>query len=432
MSDKPQINITPLSALLDTPLKIKLRGFQANQFVTVKSRMMDSAGIVWQAHAVYQTDANGQLDLDAHAPISGTYATTDAMGLIWSMTPTTEADRYAMFARPPDLAPLVVEFDAVVEDEVVAQAQVERLHVADGVKRVIVREKGLFGTLFLPAGDGPFPAITLVSGSGGGVYEYRAALFAAHGYAALTLAYFNYETLPKILVDIPLEYFQTAIDYLQSRDDIDSERLAITGGSRGGELSLLLGSLFPQYKVVIADVPSGVVWGGFGQDPSEGNKPAWLYKDETIPYMDSDYDPEIYGYYADYAQRGEAIPGTPGFLENMRRNAPLMKAAEIKVEKINGPTLLISGEDDQMWPSTQLANVAIDRLRAHDFPHTYEHVSYPGAGHLITPPYGPTTALTMKHPVDGGFYAFGGEPEASNHANVDSWHKKLTFLEEHL
>ncbi|MEQ8675374.1 MAG: acyl-CoA thioester hydrolase/BAAT C-terminal domain-containing protein [Aggregatilineales bacterium] len=432
MSDSPQISITPMSALVDTPLKIQLSGFDPQQTVMLRSQMTDSAGIIWQAQANYQTDADGQIDLDAHAPISGTYTTADAMGLIWSMTPTTEADRYAMFTRPPDLAPLIVQFEALIEDEVVAQAQVERLHIADGVKRVVVRENGLFGTLFLPAGEAPFPAITLVSGSGGGVYEYRAALFAAHGYAAFTLAYFNYETLPKILVDIPLEYFQTAIDYLQNRDDIDGERLAITGGSRGGELSLLLGSVFPQYKAVMADVPSGVVWGGFGQDPSEGNKPAWVYKGATIPYMDSDYDPEIYGYYADYSERGEAIPGTPGFLETMRRNGTLMKSAEIQVEKINGAVLLISGEDDQMWPSTQLANVAIERFKASEFQHPYEHVSYPGAGHLITPPYSPTTPVTMKHPVDGGFYAFGGEPEAINHANVDSWGKKLKFLAEHL
>ena len=377
-------------------------------------------------------DENGEIDFSSHAPKTAPFKDADPMGLIWSMTPVDETKRYEMLAHNPDLAPIRITFSVDVNGKTVASATVERLYLVPGVQRIKVRENGLFGTLFIPAGEGPHPAITLVSGSGGGVFEYRAALYAAHGYAALALAYFNYESLPKILVDIPLEYFEKAIDYLQVQPDIDGDRLAITGGSRGGELSLLLGSVFRQYRVVIADVPSGVVWGGFGHDPAEGSRPAWVYQGRAIPYMDDEFDSEIYAYYGEYAERGEAIPGTPGFLEMMRHGAAQMKNAAIQVEKINGAVLLISGEDDQMWPSAQLAEMAVARLKDHDFQHHYEHVSYPGAGHLITPPYGPTTMIHMKHPVDGGFYTFGGEPEANYRASVDSWKRKLTFLKANL
>lgn len=432
MSSSVTLHAAPESAVLDVPFSIRVTGLVPSKPVKLRASHIDHAGVEWAAEALYKADATGIVDLNEQTPESAAYSDADPMGLIWSMTPVEEDKRYEMLTRSPDLSPFVITFSVIVDGQTVATKEVERLYMAPGVQRIEVRKDGLFGTLFIPAGDGPHPAITLVSGSGGGIFEYRAALYAAHGVAAFALAYFNYETLPKILVDIPLEYFEKSIQYLQHRDDIDGDRLAITGGSRGGELSLVLGSVFPAYKVVIADVPSGIVWGGFGHDPVEGNKAAWIHNGEPLPYMDAEFDPDIYSYYGDYTERGEAIPGTPGFLETMKRNEAVVKKAGIPVENIRGAVLLISGEDDQMWPSTDLADIALRRLEANNFPYPYEHVSYPNVGHLIMPPYGPTTIVSIKHPVDGGYYAFGGKPEANYRAGIDSWHKTLGFLKTHL
>ena len=71
--------------------------------------------------------------------------------------------------------------------------------------------------------------------------------------------------------------------------------------------------------------------------------------------------------------------------------------ATIPVEKINGPVLLISGEDDALWPSTQLAQIAMDRLAQYQHPFPDKHLHYAGAGHLIGEPYLPTTALASYY-----------------------------------
>lgn len=47
-----------------------------------------------------------------------------------------------------------------------------------------------------PAGPGPFPAMLDLWGMGGGLVEYRSALFASKGYASLSLAYFGHKDLP--------------------------------------------------------------------------------------------------------------------------------------------------------------------------------------------------------------------------------------------
>jgi pimeloyl-ACP methyl ester carboxylesterase len=101
-------------------------------------------------------------------------------------------------------------------------------------------------------------------------------------------------------------------------------------------------------------------------------------------------------------------------------------AAEIAVEKIDGPLLLISGTDDQMWPSTRLSEMAIERLTAHDHPFPYEHLSYEGAGHMITLPN------SESPPSWSSRYEVGGTRKANDFANADSWTKVLGFLGKHL
>jgi len=423
----PRFEISPLRAMVDAPLKIRLTGMQPGDLVTVRSSIADG---IWTAEASFEVGADGTIDLEEQAPVSGNYSTADAMGLIWSAS--LQASPESLAGLRTNVEPFAITFDAASGGNVLASARVVREQVSDGVRREVVRDHGLFGTLFVPPNDGPHPAVMLVSGSDGGLAEGLASLFAAHGIAGFALAYFNYETMPKALVNIPLEYFETGIEFLRAHPMIDSHRLAIAGASRGGELSLLLGSVFSQFKAVVAWAPSGLVWGGFGGAREDGVQPAWLLKGQPVPFMDGAIHPDDYRYTVDYLRRGEGIPSTPGFLAQMNRYPDRVRQATIPVERINGAVLLISGEDDQMWPSTSMAEISMARLRAHNFPHPFEHLSYPGAGHGFRVPYFPQTMTEMRHPVDGVLYAFGGNPESSAHATVDSWRRVKHFLRENL
>lgn len=68
------------------------------------------------------------------------------------------------------------------------------------------------GVLFTPPPGTPrHPGVLPFGGAEGGMSQvYAAALLAAHGYPALTVAYFDWPGLPGHLVRIPLEYFETA------------------------------------------------------------------------------------------------------------------------------------------------------------------------------------------------------------------------------
>ena len=66
---------------------------------------------------------------------------------------------------------------------------------------------------------------------------------------------------------------------------------------------------------------------------------------------------------------------------------PAIAAAIVPVEKIKGSVLIVSGTADSQIPATVYGELAMDRLKAHDFAYPYQHVVTPGAGHIIDVPY---------------------------------------------
>jgi len=415
-----RIEASPLKTLYDEPLQIRVTGAPPAHSLTVKASALDGLERLWSSEATFVSPANGEVDLACDAPRSGSYRTADANGLLWSMQLTRDIEQRSAFSvlHAEDVTiRLSVELDGVER----AAAQVERQFLANQTVREEVRDEGLVASFFHPK-EGVHPGIVVLGGSGGGLAEDLPALLASHGYAVLSLGYFLMPGLPQELVGIPLEYFARAIAWLKRNPAVHGDLLAVSGASRGGELALLLGATFADLKAVVAYVPSAVVWPGIG---SGGEPPtsAWTWRGKSVECMvTAAPDPAL------WSKSPVAI--TPWFLESMK-NRQHLEAAAIAVENINGPVLMFSGTDDQMWPSLNLADLAVQRLAARNFPHPYEHVSYAGAGHFIRFPYSPPISAIF-HPVTRVMMALGGTPEANHIANLDSWRRCLSFLKKFL
>lgn len=282
------------------------------------------------------------------------------------------------------------------------------------MKKIPVREEGLVGTLFYSGA--PSSAIIVLGGSSGGIKESRAELLAACGFATLALAYFACEHLPPALKQIPLEYFEKAIRFLQEKEGI--ERIGIWGGSRGAELALILGTLFPeQIQAIAAIVPSSAVYGAF---PDLG-APAWTLRGQPIAPNAPFVPPSTLS--GDDEQT--AIAAAPFFLQGMEDKEAFFKSA-ILVEKIRCPLLLISAEDDQMWPSSLFAKQIVERLKAHGSPIACTHISYPRVGHA------PGLGTAGLHPILKKWLAYGGRPKENAAAAQDWWEKTAAFFKEYL
>jgi dienelactone hydrolase len=338
------------------------------------------------------------------------------MRLVWS----------AINDRPLGNAPFAQAqpwtFTAEVDGRLIATRTIVRHPVAEDVRVVPVRERGLVGTAYDPARAGRHPAMIVLPGSAGGVPGPGTHVggLASKGYVVLALAYFNAEGLPPLLHNIPLEYFATAVDWLKAQPSVEPTRIGVLGTSRGGELALLLGATYPTlFRVVVANVPSNVVWPG-GSDDSD--TPAWTLKGEPLPRVPGHFP-----------SADRALSGRERFLKRMQDGAALARA-EIQVERIDGPVLMFSGKDDQNWPSDLFAARVAERLKAHHFKHPVEHYSYEDAGHRMGRPFLPTSDVreVRIHSVSKRPNMSGGTPEGQARANEDSWQKLLDFLDRYL
>jgi dienelactone hydrolase len=418
-------------ALIDQPITIALRGFTPRQPVSVTATQSYAEATRWQSRATFITYDDDQVDVTRQAPVSGTYEGVASMGLFWSM------DRLPGEARPVPpgaiMLPVPIRLEAEGTDGRRAEVTIVRRIAGPGVTRHVIRADGLVGTLFLPPGPGPHPAVMVVSGGGGGIDEFRGAILASHGYAALALGHFAVEGRPRGLVNIPLEYFETAIGWMRAQTWFDSRLLAAWGASRGGGLALLLGATFPAINAVAAWVPSGVMFWALGLAEPGDTRPraVWTFRGRALPYLQEN---NTSGDPLPEHPPGRAVAYTP-FYRSQLRDARAVERTTIPVEKIRGPVQLVSGVDDQMWPSSDLADIALRRLETHRHPFPFRHIKYREAGHTILVPYWPLSELRVLtlarvEGVQDYLLSQGGTAKADAEAGVDAWRDLLAFLDD--
>ena len=105
--------------------------------------------------------------------------------------------------------------------------------------------------------------------------------------------------------------------------------------------------------------------------------------------------------------------------------------AQIPVETVDANILLIGGEDDLNLDAKDMATRILNRLKKHGKEHLCQLVMYPGAGHLIEPPYMPLS-WSAFHKAYGVNLCWGGECKPHHRAQVDAWKRATDFLNEQL
>jgi dienelactone hydrolase len=222
---------------------------------------------------------------------------------------------------------------------------------------------------FPPSGESKNVAIMFFGGSEGGMPTSDVERFTAKGYPCFKVGYFGTEHTPKNLEMIPLEYFEKAIKSLKSQPGVGNKKIVAFGGSKGGELALLLASRYQQIEGVIVRVPSSVVFQGIGGPLKTSS---WSYRGDPVPFVPY-YQP------FDYSQ---VVNNQWGDLYKLSlTQTQAVERASITVEDINGPILILTGKDDKMWPSSHMGEMIIKRLKEKGFRRWYQHVNYEDAGH---------------------------------------------------
>jgi pimeloyl-ACP methyl ester carboxylesterase len=279
------------------------------------------------------------------------------------------------------------------------------------VVKTEIKGQGFVGDFYCRPDATNRPGVLVLGGSEGGKpHGALKEFFAENGYPTLALAYFKERGLQQSLQCIPLEYFDKPIAWLESNGRVAGHGIVVFGASRGAELALLLASIHPNIKGVIALSPSSVVWNGMPKEPPVTVCSSWTLDDRPIPFMpyDSSRDPT----------KGIGSEITPAvqrvfyqfFVDELARTDAVAKAA-IRVEQIHGPILLASGDDDTIWPAGEMADAICSRLKKNEFKYQYENLKYPDAGHSLDERW-----------------MIGGTPEGNRKARVEFSAKAVSFL----
>lgn len=290
------------------------------------------------------------------------------------------------------------------------------------VKPRVINENGFQAHYFTQEITNKKTTIILIGGGQWG--DYWGQQFAQRGFVGLSLAYANRKGLPKLPEEIDLEYFEHALLWLNEQPEVDSNKIIVMGASRNAELALVIASVFPNLvSGVIAYAPSSVSWSNTVL-PYNSNKikPSWKYQGHDIPYISMDKFP---------GNESDKIE-TLGYWKSGLAKTNEAKQAAIQVEKINGPILLFSGLDDQVWPSAQMADMMEQRIKEYNFQYAFDNLKYENAGHQISGnPETNSDIRTGKIHINGKEYEyqFGGTNEGDRMAKQDAKIKLLDFLE---
>jgi hypothetical protein len=421
-----QIAATPAVALYGTPFSLKVTGLRPGEVATIRAVSADAKGISWESKAVFEADASGSIDAAHQAPRSGDYTGVDIFGLAWSMKPTSSKSTRPIAYADDEVSGWTIDFSVTDSTGATASTRFRCVYhtPGQGLVRVPLEKDGLYGYLYRPAEGGPFPAVLVLGGSNGGLYEWLAQSFASNGFAALTLAYFGHRDLPAELVDIPIETFDRAIAWLKTQPAVRADRIGVAGGSRGGELALFLASRSADYRAVVAWSPAMHLWEGMTQRffaPDYTSVASWTLGGKPLPFVPFVSTPE------EKAQemKGALDSVVPMIRRSLAQTDPARTAqATIPVERIKAPILLVSGTDDQTWPSTEFSREIVARLKKAGFPYEVKHVVNDKGGHPSFLPW----LITANR--GGGID--GGTPQANVQGGYRSWAETIAFLHRHL
>lgn len=293
-----------------------------------------------------------------------------------------------------------------------------KLTVADpGPEGRRITDNGLLANYYPPAEAGKHPGILLLGGSEGGISPgvgRMAKALQAKGFAVLQVSYFASPGQPAKLERVPLETFDTALDWLKAQTEVDAERLAVVGGSKGAEAALIVATRHPELRAVVAAMPSSVAWQGIDWNivamiltPPDGS---WSLNGKPIPFVP-------------YAQPKQYGGPVSDIYEASLLELAKHQDAIIPIEKTRAPVLLVCGKADTLWPSCPMAEQVKARAHANGGP-IVTILAYDNAGHAVM-----GLPVEKSNPSYDRLDTLGGTDEGNNTARTDGWPKVVEHLE---
>ncbi|RCN42518.1 BAAT/acyl-CoA thioester hydrolase protein [Ancylostoma caninum] len=354
------------------------------------------------SYAVFKADSTGEIDVATAKPIRGTYNDVDAMGLFRSVQPCNDF-KFGGYLRCTPPVPFIYNLSLLdSSDDELASVPIKKHWMHPALERTEIEEDGFCGTLFKPPGDGPFPAVIDISGTGGGLHEHKGSMLASEGFVVLCVAFFQYKDLVDDLADVEVEYFERPILWLQ-RQPFTTDRLGIQGVSFGGLIVNILASRFPQINAVVSINGSHVQ-----------NELMHLKNNANLLPQ-----PRLAGHLVYFVNK-------IAISNQSIRHTEYEKSAEIDYQRIPKSTSfrLVASMDDLVSPSVFWSRYMSERLK--ESGHEVE-VDLVCGGHIMEPPYFPHHDKVYAR-FQGFCSGYGGEIVLHGKSQELSWARTIEFF----
>jgi uncharacterized protein len=258
-----------------------------------------------------------------------------------------------------------------------------------GYAQDTIKSKNVEAILYLGKGEKQ-PLIVGLGGSEGGNawttnhWKKTREQFIDKGYAFLAIGYFGCKNTPAILNKIAIDDVHNAIMEAVKNKKIQSNGIAVIGGSRGADLALFLGSYYTDISCVIGMSASHAAFPGH---TLEFDSSCWTFNGEELPFV---------------SVNEEAVPflikrDLRGAFETMLKDSAAEQKSLIKVERINGAILLLSATKDEIIPAVAMGDKMTLRLKDNNFKHFYEHLVYEGSHSEPTKHFEDIFSFLEKH-----------------------------------
>uniref|UniRef100_A0A3Q3XLP2 Uncharacterized protein n=1 Tax=Mola mola TaxID=94237 RepID=A0A3Q3XLP2_MOLML len=374
--------VRPSRGLLDEKFAVLVQNVPPGFQLTVHARHKCEDGHSWEAFGHYTADASGTVN-----------GVKLSAGTFWKLV-------MELYGSAVEMRKMNVQTPMEVTVSAYPGHQTEGFADQVPLAGVVVER------WYMAPGPGPFPGLLDVWGGGGRLVEYRAALLASHGFAALALDYLT----PKVTMGtgkmVGNDYFEKAYRILETHPQVIGSRIGMLGLSFGTSVSLKM-AVFSQ----VIKLRCVVCISGSHVQPVDG----------TLE--------QIMTYFNQNVEKTRINEDNHVIWRDLLLPIPTDLTLKVDVGRLQIPLLLVVGEDDQNWPAYESAMDEMMERAGNS--HLLTVLSYPNTGHLIEPPYSPHFRVSIFKTIHV-MVLWGGETMAHSHAQEDAWRKILVFLRENL
>jgi uncharacterized protein len=279
-----------------------------------------------------------------------------------------------------------------------------------GGKRI--KQANMLGN-FYPASGSSSGAVLVIGGSDGGISataDNMAKALSEAGFDAMATSYWGAPGQSLDMKQLPLEAFDAPIAFLKSQS-AQRTKVAVMGYSKGAEAALLLGERRKDLAAIIAGAPSHVSWQAIDfVGTFFGGTSTFSFGGQSLPYMP-------YG-------NVNFLDGPTVFEihDKSLKSQSSHPEAQIAVEKIAAPVMLLCGGKDAIWPACDMASSLVERAKEKGgVPPRL--LAFPAAGHGVLGP--PPAGLLRDDPL---VIRMTRTPEEDVAARTQAWPQVIAFI----